>query len=626
MSELQERFAELEATHNDLLERRRASAVLEVTGIPWPDGKNPGTLGATWDDSEVVDVRSKSARRLANVITATATARWMMDASNWPPQQRGSLNGLVVEGLSRPPDIVPMDVDCQEGSTPAVTLVTPQSSKMPGACDKLTVARVLLPPSHPFSPLAVVGWGVRKPIYEASKVHVRRFAAAIRAMHASLDELAVTGVAGERTRALALLKEALEPKPSVEQRGYSFLDLCADMRRDIAVLNRSGKLDPKYRRAARSLESFVAHRRTGLSLAKVAKVLGITIPEARAARLHAELKYAGAAVSKAVFTRNCIPADVAAHLAGHRVSHAVCDILDASIRNSMAKTLLARKLPIPELHSRYLQECSKLGISRPLKLRKYQWFLTASAFTVPKAESACCEWCLEFLDEAFASIRALIDEVCLCLDGMEKRDQLRKMHKTVSVSIRRGEFASHQSNGHSECLMHDILYALSDPHDARLAEDCDHELSMSCPSCNGIFYLRAELEAVIDYVELYCDVDDERIAEFRSRADEYFGMRGVLRGMGHLVRDRRQSQCRKDSTTESPLHLGFASYDYCSKLDRERHVMGKSEGYGSSKVSLQGFLLIMKVPPPDTPNVRWEFMPKGAKEGKPELQASRVVL
>lgn len=128
MSELQERFAELEATHNDLLERRRASAVLEVTGIPWPDGKNPGTLGATWDDSEVVDVRSKSARRLANVITATATARWMMDASNWPPQQRGSLNGLVVEGLSRPPDMVPMDVDCQEGSTPAVTLDTGYSA------------------------------------------------------------------------------------------------------------------------------------------------------------------------------------------------------------------------------------------------------------------------------------------------------------------------------------------------------------------------------------------------------------------------------------------------------------------------------------------------------------------
>ena len=62
------------------------------------------------------------------------------------------------------------------------------------------------------------------------------------------------------------------------------------------------------------------------------------------------------------------------------------------------------------------------------------------------------------------------------------------------------------------------------------------------------------------------------------------------------------------------------SDDYCSKLERLRHRMGKSEGYGGAKVSLHGTQIILRIPPPDTPGVDWSRFPAGAREGNEELQ------
>ena len=114
------------------------------------------------------------------------------------------------------------------------------------------------------------------------------------------------------------------------------------------------------------------------------------------------------------------------------------------------------------------------------------------------------------------------------------------------------------------------------------------ELKMDCSVCNGPFYLRNEISAVIDWVEEHTDTEAERITEFRSSLDQYFGMRGLLRGMGHLVRDRRQSQYRIDIVRELTFRQCFFSDDYCSKLERLRNRMGKSEGYGGAKLSLHG--------------------------------------
>merc|ERR1712185_196711 len=150
-----------------------------------------------------------------------------------------------------------------------------------------------------------------------------------------------------------------------------------------------------------------------------------------------------------------------------------------------------------------------------------------------------------------------------------------------------------------------------------------YELAMDCAVCKGPFYLRDEMSAVVDYLESPrsgVDVEVERISELRESITALFGMRGLLRGMGHLVRDRRQSQYRVDIVRELTYDQCFMSDDYCSKLERLRHRMGKSEGYGGAKVSLHGTQIILRIPPSDTPNVKWEHMLKGASEGVAELQ------
>ena len=429
---------------------------------------------------------------------------------------------------------------------------------------------------------------------------------------------------GDFSRNLAELRSALEPRPRAARRTYELVDLFVDVAKDLRVLREAAKFDTSLKRVARSLASVLAHPRTGLSIRQLSRSLETSRHEARAARHHAEVKFAGAVVEKSVSTRVIKSEEVAINLAGHRLSHDVCRVREASMRNAMSKAILERTMPISKLYELYEKQCDANNITKKDRYGResYRKFLRAEAYTEPSEESACCEICLEFIDETCDSIKKLIEEACLGLPGGEKMKQLTRMLKAVRASLKTGVLASHQSQGHDGSLMHDTYYALSDPHEPRLAEDCDHAMEMDCTLCNGQFYLRDEIAAVIDWLDTNTDTEKERITEFRSNLLTYFGMTGLLRGTGHLIRDRRQSQFRIDAVKElsGQYHRFFFSDDYCSKLEREKHRMGKSEGYGGAKVSLHGTLIIMAIPPPDTAGVKWENMPKGAQEGAAELQ------
>ena len=383
-----------------------------------------------------------------------------------------------------------------------------------------------------------------------------------------IPELIVDGMVGEKSTNAAALRQALSPRtPSLSEK-YSLHDLFGDVAKDLTILRAAAEHDPAYKRIARSLASVLAHERVGLSLRELSSALGITVHEAGKARRHAHVQFAGAAVERAVFSRVIKSEEVATHLAGHRVSHDVCRVREASMRNALSKVLLERNMPISQLYKLYVAECKKLNIEKPYKRATYYKYLGAAAFTDPKEESACCEICLEFIDETLAAIRKPIDDICLPLPPGETLKQLASMHKAIKASLKSGEFASHQQHAHTTTLMHDTFFALSDPHEPALAEDCDHEHEMNCAVCNGPLYLRTEMSAVVDWLNENTDIEKERITEYRENVSTLFGMRGLLRGMGHLVRDRRQSQYRIDIVRELLVHQLFMSDDYCSKLER----------------------------------------------------------
>jgi hypothetical protein len=411
--------------------------------------------------------------------------------------------------------------------------------------------------------------------------------------------------------------------------GYSLAELCTDIAKDLKVIFAMGKMDPKYKRVARSLMSIIAHPRARMSVRAVASVLGVTVYQAWMARKHAESHFAGACVEHVIHKRCAIPEDVAIHLSAYSVSGEMCKVRMAPMRNAISKALLERNMPITQLYKKYLAEVKRLEragspLTRAVSMSKFRKVMSARIFTDPAAEEAACEICLEYIIEVLEDIGKLIDKLGMWLSNEPKTKQLKQLLKVVGISIRTGEFASHQSQGHSGTLMHDTMHALSDPHNSRLAEDCTHDLAMDCPVCNGPFYLESEIRACINRLEHKNEVELPALEEMRVQVSELFGTRKLIRGLGHVVRDRRQSQSRIDYIKELQDHQCFYNVDYCSKLDRKKNRMGKTEGFGGAKVSLSGTLVLLKIPKPGTVGVKWEHFPEGAEQGKPELQGKYI--
>ena len=628
---LQQQHDAREAERRELFTRRSCSAVLEVMGIDPLRGRPADAVGSRWTSSSDPDGNAASAERIVTMIAAST--EWMIEHSNWPTRHADRLRQRITD------ELLSRVGDADAGDADGDVMMTIDDSAQARAADAAAAARAeaarrlllraalaLLPEDHRPTAHDVAVAGSRKPLHLFAATQRNCIVRAARTMQARVPELVVSGMHGEPTRNLAALRNALAPRSS--QHGassYALTDLYADVAKDLHVLREASRHDAKFLRLARSLASVLAHERTGLSLRQLSSALGVTFYEAREARRHAHVHYAGAIVEKAVFTRVIKSEDVAAHLAGHRISHDVCRVREASMRNASSGAILERTAPIAKLYALYVEECNKRNIAKKQRYKRtaYYKYLGAAAYCDPRDESACCEICLEFIDETLEEIGKTIDDMCLPLRSGAKHKQLRRMLKAVKVSLKTGEFASHQTQTHDPSLMHDTMYALSDPHDARLCENCDHELAMDCAVCNGPFYLRDEMSAVVDYLESPrsgVDVEAERISELRESITALFGMRGLLRGMGHLVRDRRQSQYRVDIVRELMFWQCFMSDDYCSKLERMRHRMGKSEGYGGAKVSLHGTQLIMRIPPPDTPGVDWSRFPAGARDGAAELQ------
>ena len=244
-----------------------------------------------------------------------------------------------------------------------------------------------------------MAFGKIKSYAQQNKDRRNRLVGALRLMRDRLTNMAADHAGEDAT----VLREALEPRAVSETLGYSLEDLLGHVAKDIAMLRQLAAVtkDSGYNQAARSLASFVAHERVGLTIPALARKLGIKPYEAGRARRHAHITFAGAAVTKAVRTRFAIATDTVAHICGFRVRHDVVRVREASMRNAVSCALLERTMSIPKLYTKYKQECTQLiaegKLSKMLGERTFAAILSSAIFCDPKAESACCEICNEFM-------------------------------------------------------------------------------------------------------------------------------------------------------------------------------------------------------------------------------------
>ena len=343
----------------------------------------------------------------------------------------------------------------------------------------------------------------------------------------------------------------------------------------------------------------MAHPRTGISISALQDLLGLNNYEVRAARAHAIKDGAAMFVESKYGARNVLDEESVQHMLRFRTRHDVTSVNAASMRNAWAGKLLSRKKPMKLQYKHYREECGRLGI-RGVKWSKYLEVFTARAFGPTKSQSAECEWCLDYVTGALDAIKELVFEVLMPFDAEEKRELLLLMERTIRLYLTGGEYAT-RLNFDATCAMENMRHALSDPDNPEFAEDVEVPLNMDSPVSCAFLRLRDELRFVAWRAFELKLIDGDRIDHLVEELEDAFGMTGLLRGIGHLVRDKAQSNYRNDVLilVRKNFDAYFSNDDYCTKLEIQKHVMGKSDAYGGAKTSFHGSTCLIPIPPVD---------------------------
>jgi hypothetical protein len=118
---------------------------------------------------------------------------------------------------------------------------------------------------------------------------------------------------------------------------------------------------------------------------------------------------------------------------------------------------------------------------------------------------------------------------------------------------------------------------------------------MDCSSCNSYFYLRDAVLFMILRARELERVGADQIEGWNDDLEDLFGIEGLLRGIGHLMRDVQQNQF----VDQTLARMTFSSYlcrtDYWAKWSQMMHLQPKKEGYGAAMISIHGNFIMFKV-------------------------------
>jgi hypothetical protein len=300
----------------------------------------------------------------------------------------------------------------------------------------------------------------------------------------------------------------------------------------------------------------------------------------------------------------------------------VVGLVKALKTNALAGKFLELKSTINQQYPIYRKECEDAGV-KPYGRTKYYEIFGAAAFTVKKGKSAACDTCVDYIFRTLEDIKRLYVDVSHCVpeeSTAQHIPNLNELHRGLTMHIEGGAFVTHCSadkdSSSSQCAMHCMLHALSDPDEEKMQEKCEHEHDMDCPSCSSYHFLKDAISHMISRVQEEQWVDDDQCQQWSSQLDDLFGLKeGLMRGIAHQMRHARQEQFAEDIIRDMGYTDYFYRRDYWSKLEGKQRIDPKSESYGKSKISVHGGCVIFKVPP-ETVKIDRSNFPEEAVEGQ----------
>jgi hypothetical protein len=334
-------------------------------------------------------------------------------------------------------------------------------------------------------------------------------------------------------------------------------------------------------------------------------------------RKHVLLSFAGGPVEKFKHTRNKFHKDEAQFFMKYRVSETVISLNKASLKNSLSGKMLTRNQCRADEFRRY-NTLRKGGI-KETSLYKY---LGGKTFCDRKIEEAGCDMCIDFGVRKFEALALFAkDSVFPLFDNWkELQGRWLALFKKTRLHVESGSFLMHcrdcsaVTEGSVSCW-HCRQHVLSGD-TKNLQEECKHEHDMSCATCNLVLYLKAQLLLHIQCAHELDLVDDAKHAKLRAKTDNFFGEKGLYRYYNHLLHVAPTLQHKRRVVEAMDHTTALIHFDYWSKLEWMKLLMGKKASFGRKKTSAFGAHVILRVPPAGAKDVKGVHWPEGAEPGE----------
>ena len=154
-----------------------------------------------------------------------------------------------------------------------------------------------------------------------------------------------------------------------------------------------------------------------------------------------------------------------------------------------------------------------------------------------------------------------------------------KRHEVFENRVR-----DHCQEGDSTCPDHCTKYALSDPYDPDLQEQCQHDdkSSCSCKQCDEIVVCLDKLEQVIknECTKFYSEEEQEYILY-----DFHWASKAINNWKAHIMRSTNQDRAKQDVLENLNCSSNFIIMDWAMKFLQMRYREKQSDWFGKRVLS-----------------------------------------
>lgn len=184
----------------------------------------------------------------------------------------------------------------------------------------------------------------------------------------------------------------------------------------------------------------------------------------------------------------------------------------------------------------------------------------------------------------FDSLQSLLKQLRLSKSEEKHLLQIIKL----SRQYLKVEYKQNVNQDDSDCATHCRWWALSNPSDRHLMNNCHHSIhSMSCLKCNSLLALISRIEHLLNALKPSAIKDEFKFDFSTAKTD-------ILSWMFHIIRGVQQDRSKQFFMSKLDSHSAFLLSDWAMKILPQAHREKMDDWFGKKGISLHVDVLFYK--------------------------------